>query len=181
MYAFELALGVVQVVQKKPRDFQRRVDGFIQKLSHEVVDVHVGILAHCVAFSKLNVYNISMQELEEFFQKRIRVTDTGDGRYAVSFPMYKIEGGMYEIYLVGNSATGYCLSDEGATLEALDKIFELGEPDVIKNLVAILRQYGCKKVGNAFQIDCTPKDIHIKMSYLIQAISFMLNMKIFYI
>ena len=121
-----------------------------------------------------------MYQLEEFFKNRIRVMDTGDGRFAISFPMYKIEGGLYEVYLV-NTGTGYALSDEGSTLEELDKIFELGEPDVIKNLVAILRQYGCKKVGNAFQIDCTPKDVHIKMSHLIQAISFMLNMKIFYV
>ena len=123
-----------------------------------------------------------MQQLEEVFKKRIRVMDTGDGRYAISFPMYKIEGGLYEIYLVPNGmGGGYSLSDEGATLAELDKIFELSEPDVIKNLVAILRQYGCKKVGNAFQIDCTPRDVHIKMSFLVQAISFMLNMKIFYV
>jgi len=121
-----------------------------------------------------------MKQLEEFFKKRIRVVDTGDGRFAINFPMYKIEGGMYEVFLV-QTQNGFALSDEGTTLEALDKIFELGEPDVIKNLVAILRQYGCKKVGNAFQIECTPKDVHIKMSYLIQAISFMLNMKIFYV
>ncbi|MCL2569744.1 MAG: DUF1828 domain-containing protein [Firmicutes bacterium] len=121
-----------------------------------------------------------MRQLEEFFQKKIGVIDTGDGRYAIKFPMYKIEGGLYEIYLIQRNGA-FSLSDEGATLAELDKIFELKEPDVIKNLVAILRQYGCKKVGNAFQIECTPKDIHIKLSYLIQAISFMLNMKIFYV
>lgn len=121
-----------------------------------------------------------MQQLEDFLRRKIRVTDMMDGRFAIAFPMHKIEGGMYEIYLVRSQA-GFALSDEGSTLEALDKIFELGEPDVIKNLVAILKQYGCKKVGKAFQIDCTPQDIHIKMSYLIQAISFMLNMKIFYV
>ncbi|MCL2756148.1 MAG: DUF1828 domain-containing protein [Firmicutes bacterium] len=122
-----------------------------------------------------------MQQLEEFFKKKIKVMDMNDGRYAIGFPMYKIEGGMYEIFMVPTPNGGFALSDEGATLEELDKIFELGEPDVIKNLVAILRQYGCKKVGNAFQIDCTPKDVHIKLSYLVQAISFMLNMKIFYV
>jgi hypothetical protein len=73
------------------------------------------------------------------------------------------------------------LSDEGATLKELDQIFELSEPDVIKNLVAILKQYGCRKEGNNIVIDCTPKNIHIHLSYLIQAISFMLNMKIFYV
>ena len=121
-----------------------------------------------------------MQQLEELFKKRIRVIETGDGRWAVNFPMYKIEGGLYEIYLIHNNGQ-YSLSDEGSTLLELDKVFELNEPDVVKNLVAILRQYGCKKVGNSFQIDCTPKDIHIKLGFLIQAISFMLNMKIFYV
>ena len=66
-------------------------------------------------------------------------------------------------------------------IKELDQIFELSEPDVIKNLVAILKQYGCRKDGNNIVIDCTPKNIHINLSYLIQAISFMLNMKIFYV
>ena len=121
-----------------------------------------------------------MKQLEEFFQKRIRVSEVSPTKYAIAFPMFKIGGGMYEIFLV-NENGGFYLSDEGATIAELDKIFELGEPDVIKNLVAILRQYGCKKVGKNITVECTPKDVHIKMSYLIQAISFMLNMKIFYV
>ena len=138
--------------------------------------------------SRMNLHNLTimcynnlMTQLEEVFKKRIKIHDMGDGRFAVGFPMYQMDGRLYEIYLVPNGFGGYVLSDEGATLEELDKIFELGEPDVIKNLVSILRQYGCKKVGNAFQIDCTPRDVHIKLSFLIQAISFMLNMKIFYV
>lgn len=121
-----------------------------------------------------------MKQLEEFFAKRIKVNQVNGQKYAISFPMYKVDGGMYEIYLISNAGSFY-LSDEGATLAELDKIFELSEPDVIKNLVAILKQYNCKKVGKNITIECTPKDIHIKMSYLIQAISFMLNMKIFYV
>ena len=121
-----------------------------------------------------------MKQLEEFLQRRIRVMEVTPTKYAISFPMYKIGGGMYEIYLVSENGAFY-LSDEGATIAELDRIFELGEPDVIKNLVAILRQYNCKKVGKNITIECTPKDIHIKYSYLIQAISFMLNMKIFYV
>jgi hypothetical protein len=121
-----------------------------------------------------------MKQLEEFFAKKIKVMEVEAGKYAVSFPMYKIDGGLYEIYLITKTNNFY-LSDEGATVAELDKIFELGEPDVIKNLVAILKQYGCKKVGKNITIECTPKDVHIKMSYLIQAISFMLNMKIFYV
>ena len=121
-----------------------------------------------------------MEQLEEFFQKRIRVIEVTPVKYAISFPMYKIDGGMYEIFLISENGSFY-LSDEGATVVELDKIFELDEPDVIKNLVAILKQYNCKKVGKNIVVECTPKDVHIKMSYLIQAISFMLNMKIFYI
>jgi hypothetical protein len=110
------------------------------------------------------------------------VGQAAPNKFAISFPMYKIDGGIYEIYLVAEDGKFY-LSDEGSTYAELDKIFELKEPDVIKNLVAILKQYGCRKhqSGNAFIIECTPQDIHIKMSFLIQAISFMLNMKIFYV
>ena len=122
-----------------------------------------------------------MKQLEEFLARRIRVTQAGANKYAVNFPMYKLDGGMYEIFLVSGGNGTFYLSDEGATITELDRIFELSEPDVIKNLVAILKQYNCKKVGKNITIDCTPKDIHIKMSYLIQALSFMLNMKIFYV
>ena len=125
---------------------------------------------------------MSMKQLEEFFQRKIRIAPAGQNKFAISFPMYKVEGGTYEIYLVADAGKFY-LSDEGATYKELDKIFELKEPDVIKNLVAILKQYGCRKhqTSNAFTIECTPQDIHIKLSFLVQAISFMLNMKIFYV
>jgi len=122
-----------------------------------------------------------MKQLEEFLARRIRVVEAGPNKYAVNFPMYKIDGGMYEIFLVAGPNGTFYLSDEGATITELDRIFELSEPDVIKNLVAILKQYNCKKVGKNITVECTPKDIHIKMSYLVQALSFMLNMKIFYV
>ena len=122
-----------------------------------------------------------MKQLEEFLSEKIKVVPAGANKYAISFPMYKIDGGMYEIFLVSGGNDTFYLSDEGATITELDKVFELSEPDVIKNLVAILKQYNCKKVGKNITIDCTPKDINIKMSYLIQALSFMLNMKIFYV
>ena len=123
-----------------------------------------------------------MKQLEEFFQRKIRIAQAAPNKFAIQFPMYKIGGGLYTIFLVSEQGKFY-LSDEGSTYAELDKIFELKEPDVIKNLVAILKQYGCRKQPgtNAFVIDCTPQDVHIKLSYLVQAISFMLNMKIFYV
>ena len=121
-----------------------------------------------------------LKQIEELLQGKIFMKESTPPKYAIESPMYKIEGGLYEIYLVSGQ-DGFYLSDEGATIVELDKIFELSEPDVIKNLVAILKQYDCKKVGKNITIKCNPKDVHIKMSYLIQAISFMLNMKIFYV
>lgn len=121
------------------------------------------------------------EQLEKFFRDKIKVGKINNQKYPIAVPMYKVGSGLYEIYLIVANDGRFYLSDEGATLKELDQIFELSEPDVIKNLVAILKQYGCHKEGNNIVIDCTPKNIHMNLSYLIQAISFMLNMKIFYV
>jgi hypothetical protein len=120
------------------------------------------------------------KHLENFIIDKIKVEKLEQAKYEISLPMYKLEGDPYRIYLIMED-NKYYLSDGGATYAELDKIFELEEPDVIKNLVAILRQYGCKKIGNCFAIECSSSDIHQKYSFLVQAISFMLNMKIFYV
>ncbi len=121
------------------------------------------------------------EQLENFFREKVKVGKVTPEKYPIMLPMYKIGGGLYQIYLIASGNGSFYLSDEGATIKELDKIFELSEPDVVKNLVAIIKQYGCRKDGDKIVIDCTQKDIHINLSYLIQAISFMLNMKIFYI
>ena len=128
-----------------------------------------------------NGVSMTVENLETFLQNRIKVKEIEEGKYAILFPMHKVEDGkLYEIFLIANDDSLY-LSDEGSTITELDRIFELSETDVIKNLVAILKQCGCKKVGKKIVIDCTPEDIFVKLSYLIQTISFMLNMKIFYV
>ena len=143
-----------------------------------------------------------MKHLEEFIQRRINVTEISPKKWAISFPMYKVgygmqHGGMYDVYLLSVNNEFY-LSDGGTTLAELDKIFELNEPDVLKNLVAILKQYNCNCIEiekslelgyvpsnipleKSVTIPCSPDNIHIKMGYLLQAMSFMLNMKIFYV
>ena len=83
------------------------------------------------------------------------------------------------------------LTDQGITLERLDQIFELGEPDVIKNLVAILRQFGGRKIGNLFAIKLEDWDgntdeeeseaLKKARLSLFSCVSFMYNMKIFYV
>jgi len=125
---------------------------------------------------------VMLEKVDEILKRKISLAEIAPNKSVISFPMYKIDGGIYKIYLISEDGKFY-LSDEGATYAELDKIFELKEPDVVKNLFAILKQYGCRKhqSSNAFTIECTLQDIHVKMSYLIQAISFMLNMKIFYV
>jgi type IV secretion system protein VirD4 len=95
----------------------------------------------------------------------------------------------YEFALIKRNNKVF-LTDQGKTYKRLDKIFELGERDVIKNLVAILKQYGAKKIGNEFviEVDFWKDDIDIETSNelnsikyrLFSCVSFMLNMKIFY-
>jgi len=121
-----------------------------------------------------------MKQLEEFFQSKIRIVQVNKNKFAISLPMYKVEGGLYELYLVAEDGKFY-LSDEGTTMTELDRIFDIEEVDTKKILISTMRQYGCKNIGQKIIIECTPQDIHIKLSLLIQAISFLLNMKIFYV
>ncbi|MDR0384286.1 MAG: DUF1828 domain-containing protein [Christensenellaceae bacterium] len=127
------------------------------------------------------------EQLADFLRNKIKVGKATPQKFPIAFPMYKIKSkpdeipSTYPVYLCVGDKKEFYLSDEGATIAELDQIFELKEPDVIKNLVAILRQYGCRKQGNNMVIECTPQNIHIQLSYLLQAISFMLNMKIFYV
>ena len=112
--------------------------------------------------------------------KPIRFTDTlGSLKNKINLRM---EQSRYPVYLISKNSK-FHLSDVGTTYAELDKIFELKEPDVMKNLLAILKQYGCGRQPdtNEFTIECTLDNLPEKMSYLIQAISFMLNMKIFYV
>ncbi|GHV77372.1 hypothetical protein AGMMS49942_21930 [Spirochaetia bacterium] len=94
----------------------------------------------------------------------------------------------------------YILTDNGRTLKELDKIFELKEPDVIKSLVAILKDCGVKKLGSEFCVELdaegiinipTSKELlyddsklnshFITAKYnLLRCISFMDQIKLFY-
>ena len=138
---------------------------------------------------QLKSHSNKMASLDNFLSripdriKHIRTEKISPDKYIIIFPMYMVDGGgMFKIFLVTENDKFY-LSDDGTTWEELDKIFELSENDVIKNLVAITKQYGCRKhpSSNAFTIECTPHDVHLKLSFLIQCLSFMLSMKIFYV
>ena len=133
---------------------------------------------------KLNeIFNSDNKALNKFqkkLQQETQVKKITETKFSIQFPMYRIDGELYEIFLIKEDEQFY-LSDEGFTYNELDRIFELSEPDVIKNLVAILKRYDCKKKEKCFIIECSSEDAIIKASHLIQAMSFMLNMMIFYV
>ncbi|MCL2246863.1 MAG: DUF1828 domain-containing protein [Lentimicrobiaceae bacterium] len=145
-------------------------------------------VADCENLDELTYHSNKMSDISQVLSglkiqmKNFDTEKEASNKFALSTPLFKIEGGRYEIYLVEDNGKFY-LSDEGATYQELDRIFELKEQDVVRNLKAILQQYNCHrhKENNSFRIECTPKDAHIKLSYLTQCLSFMLNMKIFYV
>ena len=143
----------------------------------------------CTSLKRLSCHANQLASLEDNIAcllvriRDIRTIEVENNKYAIVFPMYRFyQGGMYEIYLVKDGDKIF-LTDEGSTYAELDKVFEMTEPDVIKNLVAIMKQYEIRKhpLSNAFTLECTPQNVHFKLSYFIQALSFMLNMRIFYI
>ena len=73
------------------------------------------------------------------------------------------------------------VSDKGSTLANLDDIFELSEPEVIKNLKTILAHFDIRKEGNEFQSRVEPsKEVPPQIMRFLQGIHFMYTMKIFY-
>ncbi|MDR0975392.1 MAG: DUF1828 domain-containing protein [Christensenellaceae bacterium] len=123
------------------------------------------------------------EQIQTFLRSKIEAKKSADGKIEIDTGMYQIaqQPIPYKLFLVSRAGGAVFLSDEGYVMTELDKIFELKEPDVQKNLIAIMRQYGCRKEGKNIVIDCTPRDLNVKISYLVQCLSFMLNMKIFYV
>ena len=107
-----------------------------------------------------------------------------------NYPFPDMNGDKYD-FILARDGDRVFLSDQGNTFVKLDAIFELKEPDVIKNLVAILRQYGAKKQGTEFILELNDWDGNTNetesevlkkgLMSLYSCVSFMLNMKIFYV
>ena len=86
-----------------------------------------------------------------------------------------------EFFCLRQTEDGLFLSDEGTTLANLDNTFELGEPDVIKNIVSVLKKFDMVKVGCMFvyRID-TKADVISQILRYLQGIHFLYAMKLFY-
>jgi WD40 repeat protein len=96
----------------------------------------------------------------------------------------------YEFILVHRDGK-YFLSDQCRTYEMLDTVFDLNQPDVMKNLVAILKEFGVRKGGKEFFIELIDWDentdsevstaLAVAKYKLFGCISFMDRMRIFYV
>jgi hypothetical protein len=90
-----------------------------------------------------------------------------------------------ETFGIHQTDDGLFIHDYGLTLANLDSVFELGETDVIKNLVAIMRQHNIGKAEKVFiyKIDTadSSKTVNQQIQQYLQGIYFMYNMKLFYV
>jgi hypothetical protein len=107
------------------------------------------------------------------------------------FPMKYGDGMDIELFLVSRNEK-VVLADQGRTIAFLDKIFELREPDVIKNLSAIMKHYNVledKEHSFYIPLESWQNDqgeesielIEAVYSVLYSCITFMEAMKVFYI
>ena len=96
----------------------------------------------------------------------------------------------YEFVLVNENGK-ILLKDQGRTVRMLDKVFELQENDVVKNLIAILKEYKVvHKEGDELFVEIDPWDenpnekenqvLNKAIFTLFACISFMEDMRVFY-
>jgi type IV secretion system protein VirD4 len=102
-----------------------------------------------------------------------------------SFPSkYHSTNAEFHFSLIAKASETY-ITDNGLTMEMLDNIFELKEPDVIKNLVAAMREFKAIRRGTEFLIvvnkEATAAEIDEAKFRLFSCVSFMNAMRIFYI
>jgi len=103
-------------------------------------------------------------------------------KYSFPIKYYRIES-EYEFELV-KEGSKYFLSDQGKTFEMLDKVFELKEAGVVKNLNAIMKECRVLRKGNEFLIEinsCENTEINEAKYRLLECVSFMDTMRIFYV
>lgn len=108
------------------------------------------------------------------------------------FPTKYGDGAEQEFLLVKRNGD-ILLTDQGRTYVSLDKIFELNEPDVQKNLMAILKQFNIGGAEDSSELiikisswndnpnENENDELKEAIFKLYAAISFMDNMKIFYV
>lgn len=92
------------------------------------------------------------------------------------------DGTLIELRVTENEEA-YIISDKGFTRQYMDKIFELSEPDVIKNIVAATEYYGVSTKDKQLSVEVgkTEDERNAGFIRMQHCISFLDNMRIFYI
>ena len=87
-----------------------------------------------------------------------------------------------EVFCIYEIDDNTIITDTGCTLRNLDDIFELSEPDVIKNISTIMKDYKLLKIGNSllYRLDPTKDEMSEIWNYLC-GIHFLSAIKVFYI
>ena len=129
-------------------------------------------------------------EKDDTFLSKSTMPEEREDPPIISCPYPTLNGDEYNFALFKKGENVY-LSDRGKTLAQLDKIFQLDEPDVVKNLKRILDQYKVTMQGKEFVIyidkwngntnEDENEDLKKAKLTLFSCVSFMLNMKIFYV
>jgi len=117
----------------------------------------------------------------------------------LNIPLNYFSGEKYKFSLIVDEMGKYYVTDNGETYKYLDNIFELKEYDVVKNLTAIARifekdnlsvvKYGQNESENYIRVELKNKEndtgfnneLEVAKYTLVSCISFMDNMRIFYI
>ena len=95
---------------------------------------------------------------------------------------YRFHGNRKEdVFCIQKTGEGMLLSDKGSTLANLDNIFELSEPDVIRNIGTVLEELNMRSEDDAFVCNIDPsRDMFPQILRFLQGIHFLYTMILFY-
>jgi len=105
-----------------------------------------------------------------------------EGKVFVTLGCTYGDGTLIELWITEHEEN-YIVSDRGRTRQYMDKIFELSEPDVIKNIVAATEYYDVhtKDKQLSVKVGKTEDERNAGFIRMQLCISFLDNMKFFYI
>jgi hypothetical protein len=110
--------------------------------------------------------------------KWIKMNENGMIEFELKYSFY---GSKEDVYCIQKLDNHLIISDMGNTLKNLDKVFEIFESEVKKNIFSVLKYYNISAIYNSFvyKLD-TEKDIVPQIQLYLQGINFLYAMKVFY-
>jgi len=137
-------------------------------------------------------YNTSdTNEVDEYKFTKLDKLNTESKLYYVTDNIFSIPAKYYGIFInyeftLIKKDNKYYISDLGKTYKMLDKLFELNESDVVKNLNAIMKECRVLQYEDEFIVEINAEDENINLKEneatyrLLECVSFMDTMQLFY-